>query len=98
MTTKSELTPAQRTLRAQIGAYALHSQHDGAEITAAARHASQVTRFERQVDPNRELSEEERARRVEHARAAYMRSLALASSRARAARKAAKEETITARI
>ena len=81
------LTPEQRILRAKIGAHALHATHDSRELTAAARHASQITRFERLVDPDGVLPEDERSRRVEHARRAHMASLALASSRARAARK-----------
>lgn len=74
-------------MRARIGAYALHATHDSRQTTAAARHASQVTRFERLVDPDNELDPEERGRRVEAARKAHMAKLALASSRARAARK-----------
>jgi hypothetical protein len=55
--------------------------------TAAARKAF-ADRFEREVDPDGVLSPAERARRAESARKAHFTRLALASSRARAARKA----------
>ncbi|MGW0759453.1 hypothetical protein ACWD1Y_23770 [Streptomyces sp. NPDC002814] len=45
-----------------------------------------MDRFEREVDPDGTLAPEERARRAEHARRSYFLRLALASSRARAAR------------
>jgi hypothetical protein len=40
-------------------------------------------RFEREVDPHGELSPQERARRVEHARKAYRYRLALRSAKVR---------------
>jgi hypothetical protein len=76
------LTPAQRTLRAQVAAHALHAQRDSRQHTAAARGAF-LSKFEREVDPLGELSAEERSRRALHARKAYFRRLALRSSRAR---------------
>jgi hypothetical protein len=83
------LTPEQRSLRARCAAYVLHSQRDSSELLAAAHQASHVTKFEREVDPDNVLPPEERARRLESARRAYLTRLALASSRARAERKAA---------
>ncbi len=82
------LTPRERTLRAQIGAHALHASHDPRETTAKAR-AAFLGRFEDQVDPERVLPEEERRRRAEHARKAHFARLALASARARRERKGA---------
>lgn len=74
------MTPEQRILRAKMGAAALHSQYSGQELTRKATEASQITRFEKQVDPNNELSEEERTKRATQARKAYMRGLALRRS------------------
>jgi hypothetical protein len=48
-------------------------------------------RFLDEVDPNRELPETERARRVECAKRAYYQRLALASAKARQARKSARQ-------
>jgi len=75
-------TPAERTIRARIAAYALHSQVDGTAHTAPARQAF-LDRFERQVDPDGLLEPQERARRAEHARKSYFLKLALLSAQAR---------------
>jgi hypothetical protein len=79
------LTPNQRTLRARIGAYALHAQ--GGTNTAPATQAF-MDRFEREVDPDGLLTPSERRRRAEHARKAHMTALALRSSRVRSKGKA----------
>ena len=79
----SSLTPAQRSLRARAAAHALHAQ--GGTSTTAARTAW-LQRFEDEVDPERILSPVERAKRAEHARKAYMASLALKASRTRSRR------------
>jgi hypothetical protein len=83
------LTPQQRSIRARIGALALHSQRDRRETTAAGR-AAFLGRFEREVDPDGLLDPAERARRAEFARKAYFARLALASAKARRSRKASK--------
>lgn len=80
------LTPEQRILRARVGAYALHATHDVQTTTKAGRDAF-LARFEREVDPDGVLSDEERARRALAARRAYFAKLALMSSRARRARR-----------
>jgi hypothetical protein len=77
-----KLSPSQRSLRARIGAHTLHASHDSREVTAKAR-AAFLERFEREVDPDGVLSVDERQRRAEHARRAYMATLALKSARAR---------------
>lgn len=82
------MTPAQRSLRARVAAYALHAQ--GGTSTKAGTSAF-LARFERQVDPDGRLSPEERSRRATFARKAYMGSLALKASRARSHRPAAPE-------
>ncbi|HET9255759.1 MAG TPA: hypothetical protein VFO16_11215 [Pseudonocardiaceae bacterium] len=52
-----------------------------------------LARFEREADPDGVLEPAERARRAQAARRAHMQRLALASSKARHARKAAGEAT-----
>ena len=42
-----------------------------------------LDRFEREVDPNGELTPQERAKRAEHARKAYFTRLSLKSAQAR---------------
>jgi hypothetical protein len=78
----SQLSSRQASLRGRIGAYRLHATHDSRLSTARAR-AAFHSRFEREVDPERLLPANERARRAHAARKAYMTSLAYASSRAR---------------
>jgi hypothetical protein len=88
---KGSLTPEQRSLRARTGAYALHARHDPRATTKAGRDVF-LGRFEQQVDPDRTLSAEERAKRALAARRAYFSKLALASSRARRARASRRRE------
>ena len=85
-TTETGLTPAERSLRARIGAHKLHEQ--GKTNTAPAREAF-LSRFEREVDPDGALDPAERAKRAEHARKAYFAGLALKSATARRKRGAA---------
>lgn len=79
------MTPAQRAMRARVAALCMHAQ--GKTNTAAAHDGFQA-RFEREVDPDGTLSPEERQRRAQAAMRAHMSRLALASSQARARRKA----------
>jgi hypothetical protein len=81
------LTPDQRILRARVAAFAMHSQ--GKTNTGPATRGFDL-RFENQVDPDRKLSVQERAKRAEQAKRAYMSSLALKSSVARSKKKEAK--------
>ena len=82
------LSPEQRSLRASLAAHAMHAQHDPREITAGAR-AGFLAKFLREVDASTPgLPETERLRRAEHLLRAHMARLALASSKARARRKA----------
>jgi hypothetical protein len=79
----------ERVLRARMAAHLLHAQiSDEAAHTAAAR-AAFLSRFEREVDPDGILDPKERARRAEHAKKAYFIKLALASRKARAAKRRA---------
>lgn len=86
------MTPAERTLRARIGAHALHAQYDGAVVTARAR-STFLSSFALQVDPDGVLPESERQRRADHALKAHMAKLALKSARVRSARAASKAGT-----
>jgi hypothetical protein len=72
--------------RGRIGAYRLHATHDPRVTTAKAR-ATFLARFEREVDPDGVLPEEERQRRADSARKAYFSRLAYKSAKARRARK-----------
>lgn len=74
------LSPKERSLRAKLAAHSLHAQ--GGTSTAAGT-AAFLSRFERQVDPDGLLMPEERSRRAEHAKKAYMSALALKSSKSR---------------
>ncbi len=74
------MTPAERSLRSRLGAYALHAA--GKTNTEPAR-AAFLDRFIREVDPDHVLAPAERARRAEAARRAHFTRLALASVRAR---------------
>lgn len=80
------LTPEQRRLRAQIAANSRWSREDPSANARRAQ-AGLRARFEREVDPDGALPEPERQRRAESAYRAHMQRLALASSKARAARK-----------
>jgi hypothetical protein len=69
-----------RTLRARIGAHALHAQHDSRELTKKARVVFDA-RFYEGIPAD--LPQAERDRRAHHARKAYFARLALASAKAR---------------
>lgn len=82
------LSPEQRSLRASLAAHAMHAQNDSREVTANAR-AAFLAKFLGEVDAATPgLPEAERIRRAEHLLRAHMKRLALASSRARAAKAA----------
>ena len=74
------MTPAERTLRARIGAYSLHAQ--GGTNTGPARSAF-LARFEREVDPGGVPPESERQKRAECAQRAYFARLGLKSAKKR---------------
>jgi hypothetical protein len=67
-------------MRARLAAHSMHAQ--GKTNTSAAR-SSFMSRFEREVDPNRKLPAAERAKRAESARKAYFTSLAYQSAKRR---------------
>jgi hypothetical protein len=85
------LSQGERTLRARIAANEKWAHADPVAGTAKAR-AKFLEGFLDEVDPNRELPEEERLRRAENARAAYFSRLAFKSAKARRQRKQLNEE------
>jgi hypothetical protein len=94
MVTPNPMTPEQRVQRARLGAHCSWARtRDPAARTAAARHESHITKFEREVDPDGVLPPEERQRRARAAKSAYFTALAFRSSRVRAARARTKVQT-----
>lgn len=88
MAASKNLTPSQRTIRASIAAHARWANEDPS-ANAERGQRGLVARFEREAreyEPG--LSDAEYARRARCAYKAHMQRLALASSKARAARKA----------
>ena len=83
---QASLSPAERSLRARLAAYAMHAQHDSRHTSAPGRTAF-LARFEAEVDPDGRLDPEERARRAEQARRAYFARLSLAAAKARRAKR-----------
>jgi hypothetical protein len=71
--------PASHKAIGRIGGLTRASMYDGTEMTAPARNAA-FARFEHQVDPNRELSADERQRRAIAAQRAHMARIALKSA------------------
>ncbi len=86
------LTPEQRSQRARIAANARWAKEaDGLAATAKAR-SEFLNRFEAEVDPEGKYPPEIRRRMAENARRRYYQTLAFRSSRARQARKEAREQ------
>lgn len=77
------LTPAERSLRARVGAHASWAKTPDRTARTAPARAALMERFEREVDPDGELDPVERGRRAEHARKAYFTKLSLQSAQAR---------------
>lgn len=88
----SPSTPSERALRSRLAAHTKWANTDDpASATAPARQAF-LDRFEREVDPEAELSQPERARRAEHARKAYFTNLALKSAQSRRKAREARQQ------
>jgi hypothetical protein len=77
-----DIDPEEMARRGRIGAHVTHSRHDARELTASAREAF-LSKFEKQVDPDGTLPDEERRRRAEHARKAHMARIGRLSALAR---------------
>ena len=84
MAASTSLTRTQRVLRARIAANTRWSS-PGARTGQADK---RLARFAAEVDPDGKLPEDERIALARQRRRAYMQALALASSKARGARKA----------
>lgn len=81
------MTPEQRALAARLASFASWANTADPSTRTEPGRAAFNNRFEREVDPDGRLTEDERRRRAEAARKAYFTRLALASSQARARKK-----------
>jgi hypothetical protein len=88
MPKRSSLSPTERVLRARLAAHAKHAKHDPRAAMDKAR-AVFLASFEQQADPDGVLSPAERGRRAQQLRSAHFTRLALASAKARRARRSA---------
>jgi hypothetical protein len=88
MPKRTPLSPTERVLRARVAAHAKHAQHDPRTTMDKAR-AVFLARFDRQADPDGLLPPAERERRAQQLRSAHFARLALASAKARRARRSA---------
>jgi hypothetical protein len=75
-------TPSQRRLAARIGGLSLHLYGDSNGIAARARKGLE-SKFEREVDPEGQLSASELAKKVKIAKSLYYTRLALRSVKSR---------------
>lgn len=82
-------TPGERSLIGRAGAHAKWARTTDRKAATAPARKGYMARFERLVDPNNELPEGERAIRAQHAMHEHMARAALASVKARAAKRAA---------
>lgn len=83
------MTPAQRRLRAQMGAHALWAKTEDRSVISAPGRAAADARFERQVrEQFPHLPDDEIAKRAASARKAFYAEIQLKSAKARAQRAA----------
>jgi len=82
------LSPAERSMRARVAAYALHAQRDSRELTVKARSAA-WQKYLDEVDPDGSLPEAERVRRAESLRKSRLLAASLKAAVARRTKKAA---------
>lgn len=91
------MTPAQRKLRAQMGAEALWAKTEDRLAISAPGRAAADARFEQQVrEQFPHLPDDEIAKRAKNARAAFYRQIQLKSARSRAERAAGTKKQHTA--
>jgi hypothetical protein len=81
------MVASERSILGRIGAHESWARTQDRSARTAPARAAFDARFEQQVDPDGVLSQDERARRADHARRAHFQRLALKSAVAR--RKAA---------
>jgi len=84
VTTRTRLTPAQRSTRARAAAHARWAQTADRQAATEPARKSFMARWDKQVDPDGLLAPDVRARLADSAKKAHMSSLALKSSKARA--------------
>lgn len=82
-------SPAERSLRARSAAYMRWAVTDDRQAATAPGRAAARSRFEKLVDPEGVLPEEERAKRAAYARSAFYADMARKSAAARRKRKVA---------
>ena len=73
----------ERSLIASIASHTSWAKTENRTARTAPARAAMMARFEREVDPHRLLTPQERAKRAENAKSAYYKGLALKSARAR---------------
>lgn len=76
-------SPAERALRARAAAFTRWAKTDDRPAATAAARSAARNRFEKLVDPDGVLSQEERARRADMARRAFYADMARKSAAAR---------------
>jgi hypothetical protein len=88
--TESELSEIEAAVEARIrsqigriGAHASWAKTENRSARTAPARRAMLDKFEREVDPNNELTPAERAKRAESARKAYFTRLSLKSAQAR---------------
>lgn len=92
------VTPAERSLYGKLGAHISWAKTpDRPARTRPARNGLE-RKFEREADPNNELTPAERAKRTEHVRKAYYARLALKSAQARRRRASSRPEAPTGKV
>lgn len=88
MAAATSLTPEQRALRARIAGLESWANTTDRRARSSKGQAGLLAKFEREVDPDGILDPAVRRERAEAKRKAHMARLSLASSKARAAKKA----------
>lgn len=78
---------SERSLLGRIGAYTRWANTEDRYMATRAMREGLYAKFEREVDPEGQLSPQERAKRAEFARKAFYQRLALKSAQARRRRK-----------
>jgi hypothetical protein len=83
MAASKNLTPSQRQTRSRQASYESWANTEDRTKRTAPGRQGMLRKFENQVDPDRTLTPEERAKRVESARKAYYTRLSMLAVKAR---------------
>ncbi len=81
------LTPSERALRASLASHASWANTENRTARTQPGRDAMWEKFYDQVDPDRTLTQQERHKRATNARKAHFQRLALASAKARRAKK-----------